>query len=238
MDKIAIIVAAGSGTRMQSDLPKQFLPLAGKAILLHTTAAFIEAFSDIKIIWVLPSDQIAYGRQLLQEQTYQSQVTVTAGGNSRFQSVGNGLALVTEDSIVFVHDGVRCLVDPSLIQRCYHAALQNGSAIPVCPATDSMRMMITEEGEKQLSKAIDRTAVRLVQTPQTFKSSLLKQAFGQPYQTGFTDEASVLEAMGEQVFLVEGDPENLKITRPIDLIVAEAIINKRARASGSSSPFE
>lgn len=238
MDKIAIIVAAGSGTRMRSDLPKQFLPLAGKAILLHTTAAFIEAFSDIKIIWVLPSDQITYGRQLLEQLPYKTQLTITPGGGSRFHSVANGLALTAADRIVFVHDGVRCLVSPSLIQRCYHAAMLNGSAIPVCPATDSMRMMITGEGEEQRSKAIDRTAVRLVQTPQTFKSSLLKQAFEQPYQTGFTDEASVLEAMGEQVFLVEGDPENLKITRPIDLIVAEAIINKRARASGGGSPFE
>ena len=228
MDKIAIIVAAGSGTRMQSDLPKQFLPLAGKAILLHTAEAFIRAFPDIKIILVLPSDQIAYGRQLLQEQPYKSQVTVTAGGNSRFQSVANGLALVTEDSIVFVHDGVRCLISPSLIQRCYHAALQNGSAIPVCPATDSMRIISTA-GKQQTSKTIDRASIRLVQTPQTFKSSLLKQAFDQPYQAGFTDEASVLEAMGAPVFLVEGDPDNLKITRPIDLIVAETIIAQRAK---------
>lgn len=238
MDKIAIIVAAGSGSRMQSELPKQFLPLAGKPVILHTLEAFINAFTggDIKIILVLPPDQLDYGNKLLQDQSYREQVRLTAGGSSRFESVGNGLALIdgpeATESIVFVHDGVRCLVSPALIRRCYDGAAQHGSAIPACPATDSMRI-VSDPDSLSDSKAIDRASVRIIQTPQTFKSAVLKQAFNQPYQPGFTDEASVLEAIGTPVFLVEGDPENLKITRPIDLIIAEAILKKRRSSTRS-----
>lgn len=226
MDKIAIIVAAGSGTRMQTDLPKQFLPLAGKAVLLHTLEAFIHTDPQIKIILVLPADQISYGQMLLQDQPYQDQISIIAGGSTRFQSVANGLQQITSDSIVFVHDGVRCLVTPALINRCYRQALHIGSAIPACPATDSLRIVETA-GSEHPSRAIDRTRIRLIQTPQVFKSSLLKKAFEQPYQESFTDEAAVVEAMGEQVYLVEGDPENIKITRPIDLIIATALLEQR-----------
>jgi len=228
MDKIAIIVAAGSGTRMGSSVPKQFLPLAGKAILLHSVEAFIGACEDIRIILVLPQDQTDYGTALLAQQPYSGQVTITAGGNSRFESVARGLARIPDDCIVFVHDGVRCLVTAALIQRCYQQALITGSAIPACPATDSMRIIEGNEARRR-SRVIDREYIRLIQTPQTFKSSLLKKAFEQPYQPGFTDEASVLEAMGQEVTLVEGEAENIKITRQVDLIIAEAILAKRKK---------
>lgn len=131
-----------------------------------------------------------------------------------------------EERIVFVHDGVRCLVSPQLIRRCYEAALNHDSAVPVCPATDSMRIL-KGEGPGQVSQSIDREKIRLVQTPQTFKSSLLKRAFEQPCRSSFTDEASVIEAMGARVHLVEGDPDNIKITRPVDLMIAAAILQQR-----------
>ena len=228
MNKIAIIVAGGSGSRMQSDLPKQFLPLGGQPLIIHTAKAFIEAYHDIKIIIVLPEAQLGYGASLFKEAPYYDQIQLVQGGNSRFASVQKGIAAIAEtdkDCIVFVHDGVRCLVSPELIKRCFNKAIETGSAIPVIPATDSMRML--ESNDPSKSQHIDRENIRLVQTPQTFKYALLKEGFKQDYRSSFTDEASVLEAMGKSVSLVEGDVENIKITRPIDLIIAGAIFQKR-----------
>jgi 2-C-methyl-D-erythritol 4-phosphate cytidylyltransferase len=227
MDTIAIIVAAGAGTRKGSDLPKQFLLLAGKPIILYTIEAFIQAVPGIKIILVLPQNQLAYCKTLVQNQAYKDQLTFTAGGNTRFQSVSHGLALVPEGSLVAVHDGVRCLITPDLIKRSFAGAASKGSAIPVVPVSDSLRAIIPQK-EGQTSHSIDRENIRMVQTPQSFKSTLLKKAFASPYQNSFTDEASVVEAMGQPVYLMEGDPKNIKITRPFDLIVAEAVLQQRA----------
>jgi len=226
MDKIAIIVAAGSGTRMGSALPKQFLPLAGKPVILHTLEAFIEAFPQIKIILVLPEHQLAHGRTLVQDKQYKEQVVFTPGGNSRFESVARGLALVDTESLVAVHDGVRCLVTPALIRRAFESAAINGSAIPVLPVADSLRKIASLE-DNPSSYSIDRDTIRAVQTPQAFQVNLLKKAYAKPFQNSFTDEASVVEAMGEQVHLIEGEPENIKITRPLDLFIAEAVIRQR-----------
>jgi len=220
MDKYAVIVAAGNGSRMASALPKQFLPLAGKTVIHHTLAAFLQAFSDIQIILVLPEAHLQKGQEIANEyQSPANSIAVVVGGASRFQSVFNGLRHVTSNSIVFVHDGVRCLVSPTLITNCYRQALELGSAIPAVAATDTIRIM-----SGQNSQVADRQLVRLVQTPQTFRSSILLPAFAQPELTAFTDEASVVEASGSKVFLIDGEYDNIKITRPLDLMIAEKIM--------------
>ena len=226
MDKIAIIVAAGSGSRMGTGLPKQFLPIAGKPIVLYTLESFIKAYNDLHIILVLPLEQIQYGQKLIDQTPYKEKVKIIAGGDSRFASVAKGIDCINSEAIVFVHDGVRCLIKPELIQQCYQEALLSGSAIPACPATDSMRI-VEKSGQQTRSRSIDREKIRLIQTPQTFKATLLKKAFNQPFKDSFTDEASVLESIGESITLINGDMENIKITRPIDLIIAEAIIARR-----------
>ena len=222
--KIAIIVAGGTGQRMGSVIPKQFLEIQGKAILLHTIDQFTAAFSDIELVIVLPATYIEEGKKLLQSNGYTQNVQLVEGGDTRFQSVKNGLAKVTESSIVFVHDAVRCLLTPALIQRCYQQALEKGSAIPAVSATDSVRLV---DGEH--NSVLDRENVMLIQTPQTFQSTILLEAFKQPYTSIFTDEANVVEANGGKVYLVDGEFENIKITRPLDLAIAEHILAKRFR---------
>lgn len=222
MEKFAVIVAGGSGLRMGSATPKQFLLLQNKPLLWHTVHAFASAFADIQIILVLPQAHLNFGNNIAAMFPHVA-INVTTGGDSRFQSVKNGLAFVPNDAIVFVHDGVRCLITPQLVQACYQQALIKGSAIPAVAATDSIRISSGED-----SVVADRTNVRIIQTPQTFKSNLLLPAFQQPYQDAFTDEATVLEAFGEKVFLIEGDYTNLKITRPIDLLIAEKILEERS----------
>ena len=220
--KIAIIVAGGTGQRMGSVIPKQFLEIQGKAILLHTIDQFTAAFSDIELVIVLPAAYIEEGKTLLQNNGYTNHIQLVEGGDTRFQSVKNGLAKVTESSIVFVHDAVRCLLTPALIQRCYQQALEKGSAIPAVSATDSVR--IVNGGHNSV---LDRENVMLIQTPQTFQSTILLEAFKQPYTSIFTDEANVVEANGGKVYLVDGEFENIKITRPLDLAIAEHILAKR-----------
>ncbi|MFC4231418.1 2-C-methyl-D-erythritol 4-phosphate cytidylyltransferase [Parasediminibacterium paludis] len=222
MKKFAVIVAGGSGLRMGVATPKQFLLLHNKPLLWHTINAFANAFADIQIILVLPQAHIYFGNNIA-EMFPESAIQVAIGGDSRFQSVKNGLAFVPNDAVVFVHDGVRCLITPQLIQACYTQALAKGSAIPAVAATDSIRIA---DGDS--SVVADRNNVRIIQTPQTFKSDLLLPAFHQPYKDAFTDEATVVEAFGERVFLIEGDYTNLKITRPIDLLIAEKILEERA----------
>lgn len=219
MKKYAIIVAGGTGTRMGSTTPKQFLLLADKPILYYTVSAFLEAYDDVQVILVLPEDYTDMGREIIDAWFDYSRIQVTAGGETRFHSVQNGLQLVDEDGIVFVHDGVRCLVTPGLIRRCYDKALENGSAIPVVPAKDSVRLLLEEDNE-----AIERNKVVLVQTPQTFHSKILSAAFEIDFKERFTDEATVVEAYGLKIQLVEGDETNIKITRPIDLLLAEQIL--------------
>ncbi len=197
-NKIAIIVAGGTGQRMGSVVPKQFLEIEGKSILLHTIDQFVNAFDDISLVVVLPEGYIEEGKKLLKNRT-KNPIQFIAGGETRFQSVKNGLAAVKEKSIVFVHDAVRCLLTPALVQRCYQQAVENGSAIPAVSSTDTVRIM---ENEKH--HLFDREKVMLIQTPQTFQSEILLTAFDQAYQPNFTDEANVVEASGQPVFLVDG----------------------------------
>ena len=220
-NKIAIIVAGGTGQRMGSVVPKQFLEIEGKSILLHTIDQFVTAFDDISLVVVLPEGYIEDGKKLLKNRT-KNPIQFIAGGETRFQSVKNGLAAVKEKSIVFVHDAVRCLLTPALVQRCYQQAVENGSAIPAVSSTDTVRIM---ENEKH--HLFDREKVMLIQTPQTFQSEIILTAFDQAYQPNFTDEANVVEASGQPVFLVDGEFENIKITRPLDLAIATYVLTKR-----------
>jgi 2-C-methyl-D-erythritol 4-phosphate cytidylyltransferase len=215
MKKTAIIVAGGTGQRMGTALPKQFLAIEGKSILLHTLGQFATAFSDINFIIVLPAGYLQQGHDLISGSGLVQSFQLVAGGDTRFQSVKNGLAQADPDAIVFVHDAVRCLLTPNLIQRCYQQAIEKGSAIPAVASTDTIRII---EGTKH--HVVDRANVMMIQTPQTFNATLLKKAFEQAYQPAFTDEANVLEASGSQVFLIEGEYENIKITRPLDLAIA------------------
>ncbi len=222
MKKYAIIVAGGSGTRMGGHLPKQFMLLRDKPVLYYTLKTFIESFEDLQVILVLPMDYTDMGQEIIDAFFDKDRIRITAGGDTRFQSVKNGLALVEEESVVFVHDGVRCLLTKELIHRCYAMAAETGTAIPAIPSKDSIRL-ITDEG----NAAFDRNRVMLIQTPQTFHSKIIVPAFQIDYKDKFTDEATVAEAYGMKVSLVEGEETNIKITRPVDLLLAEQILAER-----------
>jgi 2-C-methyl-D-erythritol 4-phosphate cytidylyltransferase len=219
MKKYAVIVAGGSGLRMGSSTPKQFLLLQGVPVLQHTLTAFLQAYTDLQIILVLPAAHIMFGEEMITSMKGGERAQIVEGGDTRFQSVKNGLAYVERSSVVFVHDGVRCLISAALIRRCYEQAVEKGSAIPAVAATDSVRI---EEGNQHT--VIDRNKIRIIQTPQTFLSDILVDAFQQQYQPSFTDEATVVEAAGQQVHLIEGDYNNIKITRPVDLYIAEKLL--------------
>ena len=220
MDYI-IIVAGGKGLRMGSDIPKQFLPIGGKPVLMRTLERFREYSKDIQIILVLPEAQQAYWLELCQEYHFDVEYTLANGGQTRFHSVQNGLAKVPDDAIgvVGVHDGVRPFPSIEVIRNCYTTAREKKAVIPVIPVVETVRHL---EGEQ--SKTVPRDAYRLVQTPQTFDIQLLKAANRQPYNDGFTDDASVVEAFGYNITLVEGNRENIKITTPYDLKIAEVLI--------------
>ena len=220
MNKYAIIVAGGTGTRMGRSLPKQFILLKDKPVLYYTLKTFLESYTDLQIILVLPVEFTDMGQEIIDAYFDKERIKMTAGGDTRFQSVKNGLALVDDEAIIFVHDGVRCLLSKELIHRCYAQAVETGTAIPAIISKDSIRL-VTEEG----NEAYDRNNVMLIQTPQTFHSKILLPAFQIDYKDKFTDEATVVEAFGLKVKLVEGEENNIKITRPIDLLIAESIIN-------------
>ena len=224
MKKFVVIVAGGSGTRMDSTVPKQFLLLKGKPVLYYTIDAFLKAYHDIQVIVVLPEVHFSTGRKIIETFFDHSNIRLATGGQTRFHSVLNGLKLVEENSIVFVHDAVRCIVSRHLIHRCYEAALEFGTAVPVIASRDSLRIITNETNE-----AIDRDKIKLVQTPQTFNSNILLPAFNIEYHEKFTDEASVVEAAGLKIHLVEGEENNIKITHPIDLSLAEIIMDKIKR---------
>ncbi len=222
MKKYAVIVAGGKGVRMGMAVPKQFLPLNGKPILYYTIKAFVDAYRDMNIVLVLPEAQMSYAQMVLQEFEGGLDVTIVAGGATRFHSVQNGLKTIEEGAVVFVHDGVRPLLSTELIQRCYEQAIQKGSAIPAINITDSIRML---DGEN--SKPIDRNSLRSIQTPQTFRTEVILSAFEQEYSETFTDEATVVEAYGKEVYLVEGEKNNMKLTTPEDLQIAEIVLKNR-----------
>jgi 2-C-methyl-D-erythritol 4-phosphate cytidylyltransferase len=220
--KYAVIVAGGSGTRMGTEIPKQFLLLKGKPILWHTIQQFLKAYHDLQVILVLPKEFIGMGLEILPQLLDPERVQIIAGGTTRFNSVKNGLSVIRKKGIVFVHDGVRCLVSVDLIHRCYDQAVEKGSAIPAVAATDSIRII-----EADLNKVADRDKVRIIQTPQTFQTELLLPAFELAYNPAFTDEATVIEFSGTAVFLIEGEYSNIKITRPIDILIAERVLDER-----------
>lgn len=207
---------------MGGNTPKQFMLLKDKPVLYYTLKVFLEAYTDLQIILVLPVDYTDMGQEIIDAYFDKDRIKITAGGDTRFQSVKNGLALVEGESIVFVHDGVRCLLTKDLIYRCYQQAVETGTAIPAVVSKDSIRLM-TEES----NTAFDRNKVMLIQTPQTFHSKIIVPAFQIDYKDKFTDEATVAEFFGMKVSLVEGEENNIKITRPVDLLIAERIIDER-----------
>jgi 2-C-methyl-D-erythritol 4-phosphate cytidylyltransferase len=221
MKKYVIIVAGGTGTRMGGNIPKQFMLLKNKPVLYYTLKIFLEALNDLQIILVLPLDFTDMGQEIIDAYFDKDRIKIAAGGETRFQSVKNGLALVNEESIIFVHDGVRCLVSKELIHRCYKQAVETGTAIPAVISKDSVRILGNEGSE-----AFDRNKIMLIQTPQTFHSRILLPAFQIDYKDKFTDEASVVEAYGIKVSLVEGEENNIKITKPFDLLIAEKILER------------
>jgi len=223
MKKYAVIVAGGYGKRMGNVIPKQFLLLKDKPVVWYTLDTFLRAYADLKIILVLPEQHIAKGKNIIESFAEKGRVAIVVGGDTRFHSVQSGLKNIKEDSVVFVHDAVRCLVSVPLIHRCYKDAVEKGSAIPAVAATDSIRIL----NHKHHSVA-DRKNVRIIQTPQTFLSNIILPAFEQEYTDAFTDEATVVEASGEKVFLTEGEYDNIKITRPIDIMIAEKILEERS----------
>ena len=222
----AVIVAGGKGSRMGTPIPKQFLPFLGKPLLCHAIEAFAGAIPGIKLILVLPADQLKSAQTVLRSYIGEIGVTVVAGGDTRFHSVQNGLQKVNNDGIVFIHDGARPLLSADLIRRCYRQTLEKGSAIPAIPVSESVR--VVESGQ---SRPIDREQLRIIQTPQTFRTELILPAFEAQYHPSFTDEATVVEANGSAVHLIEGMYDNIKITIPEDMIIAEVLLNARTNAS-------
>lgn len=217
----AIIVAGGKGLRMGSDIPKQFLPIGGKPVLMRTLERFREYDATLQIILVLPEAQQTYWHQLCEEYHFDVEYTLAKGGQTRFHSVQNGLAKVPDNAIgvVGVHDGVRPFPSVEVIRNCYETARTAKAVIPVIPVVETVRQIFCNG----LTRTVPRDEYRLVQTPQTFDIQLLKAANRQPYNDGFTDDASVVESYGHAITLVEGNRENIKITTPYDIIVAEAL---------------
>ncbi len=219
MQKSVIIVAGGSGSRMQTEIPKQFLELAGLPILMRTINTFSEFDKKMKIILVLPEDQVAYWEQLCQKYHFTAKIHIAYGGATRFESVKNGLKFISDNELVGVHDGVRPLVSANTLEQCYTCALAQGNAVPVIDAFESIRHV-----DANKSKAINRELIKLVQTPQVFQSEILLKAYEQEFTSLFTDDASVVEKAGYEIKLVNGNRENIKITTPIDMRIAEALL--------------
>lgn len=222
MKKFALIVAGGSGKRMENEIPKQFMEINEKPVLMHTIQAFLNADSGFKIVVVLPENQIENWKLICQKKDFNAEQTLVAGGFTRFHSVKNGLKKITEEGIVFIHDGVRPLVSVKTIENCYQTAIEKGNALPVISPSESVRRLVNKK-----NKAVDRTNYFLVQTPQTFNVSLVKNAFNQNYKEKFTDDASVLENYGCEIHLVEGNRENIKITYQEDLLMAKIFLQKK-----------
>jgi len=217
-----IIVAGGRGLRMGGDVPKQFLPVGGIPILMRTIMRFHEYSSDLKIILVLPSSQQNYWQSLCEKYDFHIPYILADGGDTRFASVKNGLSFIPDDThgVVGVHDGVRPFASVDVITDCYRSASVHEAVIPVIRVVETLRHVA--------GNTVPRDDYRLVQTPQTFDIQLLKKAYSQTYRDSFTDDASVVESIGSKVILVDGNPENIKITTPFDLTVAEALSRSNA----------
>jgi 2-C-methyl-D-erythritol 4-phosphate cytidylyltransferase len=220
MTDYVIIVAGGKGLRMGTDISKQFLPIGGKPVLMRTLERFREYSADLNIILVLPKAQQAYWQGLCKEYNFKVEYLLADGGETRFHSVQHGLALIPDDAegVVGVHDGVRPFPSIEVIRRCYEEAREKGAVIPVIPVVETIRHI--KDGT---SMTVPRDEYRLVQTPQTFNIQLLKAANRQPYNDNFTDDASVVETYGHPITLVDGNRENIKITTPYDLKIAESL---------------
>lgn len=217
-----LIVAGGRGTRMGGPQPKQFLELAGRPVLMHTLEAFDRWDASARLIVVLPEDQIDTWKRLCEAHVFSRIHRVVAGGETRFHSVRNGLGAVASNGLIAVHDGVRPLVAPSVIAACFAAAADGGAAVPVVPVVESVREVDADGG----SRPVDRARLRVVQTPQVFRADVLRDAYCLPYDPRFTDDASVVEASGVAVRLVPGNRENIKLTTPMDLLLAEQLMRR------------
>lgn len=222
MEVYIIIVAGGKGQRMEHLTPKQFHLLGGRPVVMRTFDAFSDFYGKAKFLLVLPGNEIGRWKLLRYEFGFDVPHEIVEGGPTRFHSVKNALALVPEKCLVFIHDAVRPLVDKTTIADCYRTAKIHGNAIPVISVKESLRRV-----ENGLSRSVDRGNFKTVQTPQVFYSSLIKKAYVQIYNEQFTDDAAVVEAMGAQLHIVEGNPDNIKITRPGDLGYAEAVLAAR-----------
>jgi 2-C-methyl-D-erythritol 4-phosphate cytidylyltransferase len=219
MDLYAVIVAGGSGKRMGAEIPKQFLELAGRPVLMHTIERFKKFNDAIEIITVLPENQLLYWVDIQKKHSFSILHTLVKGGSNRFMSVRNGLKFVNSPGLVAIHDGVRPFVSIDTIKRCFEAAENMGNAIPAISPTESLRIL-TERG----SLPVNRFHVKQIQTPQVFNAQLIKNAYKQEYSPDFTDDATVLEKTGEKINLIEGNRENIKITNPEDLLISAALL--------------
>ncbi|MCU0356204.1 MAG: 2-C-methyl-D-erythritol 4-phosphate cytidylyltransferase [Cyclobacteriaceae bacterium] len=218
MKEYALIVAGGKGTRIKSKVPKQFLDLDGLPILIHTLNAFYEYSPEINIVLVLPEDDFAIWNELCELHNYRKPLILERGGETRFQSVRNGLAKIHDEGLVAIHDGVRPLVSKNIIAASFRLAAVHGSAVATVRLKDSIRMT-----DQDTTRAMDRSRFRIVQTPQTFRISLIKEAYQIKEDPSLTDDASVAEKSGHIISLFEGSYENIKITTPEDLVIAEAL---------------
>lgn len=218
----ALIVAGGKGTRVQSNIPKQFLTIAGKPIVIHTVEAFFRYANAINVVVVIPNEDLDTWYNIRDKFLPGKKVLTVEGGPTRFQSVKNGLNAIAADGLVAIHDGVRPLVTETIIRQSFFHAANHGSAIASVPLKESIRMI----GESN-SKALDRSAFRMIQTPQTFGVKLIKNAYDTAEDPALTDDASVAERAGHPIFLFEGSYENLKVTTPEDIVIAEALLKRR-----------
>jgi 2-C-methyl-D-erythritol 4-phosphate cytidylyltransferase len=222
MKKFALIMAGGSGTRMKTEIPKQFIEIVGLPVVMHTILRFVQFDPEIQIILVLPENQFDLWIQLCKKHNFTKILKLAKGGETRFHSVKNGLRMIAGEGIVFIHDAVRPLVSVQTLRNCLETAIGKGNALPVIPVIDSVRI-----SEMNSSFPADRSKIFLVQTPQTFQTSQIISAYKNVTHSGFTDDATVLESTGVEINLVEGNRENIKITTPADLIIAEAFLNKQ-----------
>ena len=224
MELYALIVAGGSGKRMGAEIPKQFLELAGRPVLMHTIERFKSFSEEIEIITVLPENQLLHWIELQKKYSFTIPQTLVKGGAHRFFSVKNGLKFVNIPGLVAIHDGVRPFVSLDTIKRCFEEAERSGNAIPSIIPADSLRVL-SENG----SMPLNRMTIRQIQTPQVFNAELIKKAYLQEYRPEFTDDATVLEKSGEKINLIDGNRENIKITNPEDLLISSALLPTIAR---------